>query len=329
MSWNLTGSYVETCSCELMCPCNLSFDHGATYDFCRVTLVFNIREGEVDGTDIGGPQGGADRRHAEGHDRRQLAARRVRRRRRRPTSSSTSWSRSSAASSGGPMAGARSAGRRDARASSGRRSRSSDDGLRHSVRVGDVIDFEIEDIVPFGVETGRAGAVRRHVPPGRVEPDDGRGEALADQRLRHPVRGQDRSVDVRLLLGRLTPMSAPAQERSPAAAVSRRRSPRFASGSGWSPLLFALAGVGWWWTADQMRGMDDGPWTGLGTFGWFLGVWVVMMAAMMFPSVAPTVALYSRMTRQRSPLSPLAVRGRLPGHVGRRRGGRLHDRRGR
>ncbi len=30
-----------------------------------------------------------------------------------------------------------------------------DDGLRHSVRIGDAIDFEIEDIVPFGVETGR------------------------------------------------------------------------------------------------------------------------------------------------------------------------------
>jgi hypothetical protein len=30
-----------------------------------------------------------------------------------------------------------------------------DDGLRHSVRVGDAIDFEVEDIVPFGVETGR------------------------------------------------------------------------------------------------------------------------------------------------------------------------------
>ena len=44
MAWNLKGSYVETCSCELMCPCNLSFDHGATYDYCRVTLVFNIRE---------------------------------------------------------------------------------------------------------------------------------------------------------------------------------------------------------------------------------------------------------------------------------------------
>ena len=70
-------------------------------------------------------------------------------------------------------------------------------------------------------------------------------------------------------------------------------------------VLFAVAGAGWWWTVHQMRGMDEGPWTGLGTLGWFLGTWVVMMAAMMFPSVAPTVALFSRMTRRRSPLSPL------------------------
>ena len=54
MAWNLEGSYAETCSCELMCPCNLSFDHGATYDYCRATLVFDIREGEIDGTDVGG-----------------------------------------------------------------------------------------------------------------------------------------------------------------------------------------------------------------------------------------------------------------------------------
>jgi predicted metal-binding membrane protein len=69
--------------------------------------------------------------------------------------------------------------------------------------------------------------------------------------------------------------------------------------------LFAVAGIGWWWTVDRMGGMDDGPWTGLGTLGWFLATWVVMMAAMMFPSVAPTVALYARMTRERSPASPL------------------------
>ena len=63
--------------------------------------------------------------------------------------------------------------------------------------------------------------------------------------------------------------------------------------------LLALAGLAWWWTAERMDGMDAGPGTDLGGFGWFVGVWVVMMAAMMFPAVAPTIALYSRMTRAR------------------------------
>ena len=72
-------------------------------------------------------------------------------------------------------------------------------------------------------------------------------------------------------------------------------------------LLFALAAIGWWSTVNRMDGMDDGPWTTLGTFGWFLGGWVVMMAAMMFPSLAPTVALYSRMARDR--VAPLLFTG--------------------
>lgn len=70
-------------------------------------------------------------------------------------------------------------------------------------------------------------------------------------------------------------------------------------------VLFVAAALGWLWTADQMRRMDNGPWTALGGFGWFVGVWTVMMAAMMLPSVAPTVALYSRMTKQRSALLPI------------------------
>jgi predicted metal-binding membrane protein len=104
-------------------------------------------------------------------------------------------------------------------------------------------------------------------------------------------------------------MSAPAPERvtggaglAPALAAVRVR-------LGLVLALFVLAGVGWWWTARQMRSMDQGPWTDLGTLGWFLAVWVVMMAAMMLPSVAPTVALYSRMTRQRSPLLPVVFVG--------------------
>ncbi len=70
-------------------------------------------------------------------------------------------------------------------------------------------------------------------------------------------------------------------------------------------LLLVLAGLAWWATVNQMAGMDAGPGTDLGAVGWFIGVWVVMMAAMMFPSVAPTVALYARMTRLRSPMRPL------------------------
>jgi predicted metal-binding membrane protein len=64
-------------------------------------------------------------------------------------------------------------------------------------------------------------------------------------------------------------------------------------------LLLVLAALAWWATAARMAGMDAGPGTALGALGWFVGVWVVMMAAMMFPSLAPTVALYARMTRRR------------------------------
>jgi predicted metal-binding membrane protein len=70
-------------------------------------------------------------------------------------------------------------------------------------------------------------------------------------------------------------------------------------------LLFALAGLAWWSTVKQMAGMSAAPGTDLGTLGWFMGVWVVMMVAMMLPSVAPTAGLYARMTRQRSPVRPL------------------------
>src|SRR5262252_60452 len=55
-----------------------------------------------------------------------------------------------------------------------------------------------------------------------------------------------------------------------------------------------------------MSGMDAGPWTELGTLAWFLGVWVAMTAAVMLPSAAPTVTLYSRLSPSRTRLSPLA-----------------------
>ncbi|MFL6095794.1 MAG: DUF1326 domain-containing protein [Blastococcus sp.] len=153
MAWNLKGSYAETCSCELMCPCNLSLDHGATYDFCRVVLAFNIREGQIDGTDVGGlgvvaiadtpkvmTEGNwrlgvfiDDRSTDEQFDKLvQLFGGQL----------------------GGPIAAlAPLIG--EMRGVERVSIEFKDDGFRHSVRVGDAIDFEVEDVVPFGKEDGQ------------------------------------------------------------------------------------------------------------------------------------------------------------------------------
>src|SRR3989449_8892076 len=64
-------------------------------------------------------------------------------------------------------------------------------------------------------------------------------------------------------------------------------------------LLIALAAIGWALTNDQMSGMDAGPGTDPGTLGFFIGVWVVMMAAMMFPSIAPMVVRHVRIQEGR------------------------------
>src|SRR5690242_9306477 len=152
MAWDLTGSYVETCSCELMCPCNLSFDHGATYDFCRVTLAFNIREGDVEGTDIAGRKvaviADTPKVMTDGNWRVGVFI--------DDEATDEQFEKLVQVFGGqlggpmaalGPLIGEMLGVERAA-------IEVREDGLRHSVRVGDAIDFEIEDIVPFGVETG-------------------------------------------------------------------------------------------------------------------------------------------------------------------------------
>jgi predicted metal-binding membrane protein len=62
--------------------------------------------------------------------------------------------------------------------------------------------------------------------------------------------------------------------------------------------LLATAGLAWWFTVQRMGGMDAAPGTALGTLGWFTGSWVVMMAAMMLPSLAPTLSAYAAADRE-------------------------------
>jgi predicted metal-binding membrane protein len=60
--------------------------------------------------------------------------------------------------------------------------------------------------------------------------------------------------------------------------------------------LFLLAAIAWAMTGDRMAGMDAGPGTELGSLGFWVTAWVVMMAAMMFPSIAPMVVMQARIS---------------------------------
>lgn len=152
MAWNLTGSYVETCSCELMCPCNLSFDHGATYDFCRVTLAFSIRQGTIEGASIDGRKvvmiADTPKVMTEGNWRVGVFI--------DDGASEEQFDRLArvfGGQLGGPM-GALTPLIGEMLGVERASIDVDDDGLRHRVRVGDSVDFEIQDIVPFGIETG-------------------------------------------------------------------------------------------------------------------------------------------------------------------------------
>ena len=64
-------------------------------------------------------------------------------------------------------------------------------------------------------------------------------------------------------------------------------------------LLLGLAVLAWAVTDSRMDGMDAGPGTALGSLGFFVTAWIVMMAAMMFPSIAPMVVMYARIQEGR------------------------------
>jgi predicted metal-binding membrane protein len=72
--------------------------------------------------------------------------------------------------------------------------------------------------------------------------------------------------------------------------------------------LLALAGVAWVATDLRMTGMDAGPGTDPGGIGFYISTWVVMMAAMMFPAIAPMVLAY-RNLQYRQPQEPQAHAG--------------------
>ena len=152
MSWKLEGSYFETCSCDVICPCTASLSLGATHDYCRVVLVFNVKDGNVEGTDVSGlavaavadtPKVMTDGNWSLGVFIDAAAS----------DEQAEKLGAVFSGALGGPMQALGPLVGRNLgveRATIEVR----EEGLRHSVRIGDDVDFEIEDVVPFGVETG-------------------------------------------------------------------------------------------------------------------------------------------------------------------------------
>ena len=152
MAWSLQGTYFETCSCEVVCPCTASLSLGADYDRCRVTLVFNVVDGTVDGTDVSGLKVAAiadtPKVMTDGNWRLGVFI---------DAAASDEQAAKLGAVFGGELGGPMEALGPLVGENLGVERASIDvkeEGLRHSVKIGDSIDFEIEDVVSFGVESG-------------------------------------------------------------------------------------------------------------------------------------------------------------------------------
>ncbi|MCM3598138.1 DUF2182 domain-containing protein [Metabacillus idriensis] len=65
-------------------------------------------------------------------------------------------------------------------------------------------------------------------------------------------------------------------------------------------ILLAMTIIAWMITLNHFRNMASGPGMGLGTFGWYVGMWVTMTAAMMLPSVTPMVMTFARVSAERT-----------------------------
>src|SRR5450631_493264 len=147
MPWRLEGTYFENCSCDMVCPCTTSgLTLPADQDRCRVVLAFHVERGDVDGLDVSDKTvvvvADTPPVMAEGNWRVGVVM---------DAAASPEQAAGLGAifggSVGGPMAGlAPLIGEM-----LGMESAPIDyvnEGRRHSLKVGDLMDIEIEDFVP-------------------------------------------------------------------------------------------------------------------------------------------------------------------------------------
>jgi hypothetical protein len=153
MSWKIEGRYFENCNCNAPCPCTASLDMGADNERCTPVLAFHIDSGEVEGVDVAGLSvvavADTPRVMTEGNWRLGVLI--------DAAASDEQAEKLGAVFSGelggpmealGPLLGENLGAERAP-------IEFSSEGGSHSLKVGDAIEVEVEDIVPFGSESGK------------------------------------------------------------------------------------------------------------------------------------------------------------------------------
>lgn len=146
MAWQLTGTYFENCPCSMVCPCTTSgLTKPADAERCTVVLVFHVESGDVDGVDVSDRSvvvlADAPQVMSEGNWRVGMVMDSA-----ASQEQAGALARVFSGQAGGPM-GLLAPLITDMLGMETAPIEYVDDGVRHSVRVGDLIDIEIEDFI--------------------------------------------------------------------------------------------------------------------------------------------------------------------------------------
>jgi hypothetical protein len=152
MSWRISGRYFENCTCNVVCPCTASLALGADFDRCQVILVFHVDSGDVDGVDVGGLTVAAvadtPKVMTDGNWRLGMLVDDA-----ASEEQAAKLGAVFAGELGGPMAGLTPLIGEMLGVERVPMTFESAEG-RHSLRLGELGNVEVEDVVPFGIESG-------------------------------------------------------------------------------------------------------------------------------------------------------------------------------
>ena len=154
MSFSVEGRYFENCSCNVVCPCTASLNLGADRDYCRFALAFHVDRGEVEGVDVSDLNvvavGETPKNMADGNWKIGVVI---------DERASDEQTQALGGVFGGELGGPMAALAPLLGENLGierMKIEFSESGGRHAVRVGDSADVEVEDVVSYGREDGKA-----------------------------------------------------------------------------------------------------------------------------------------------------------------------------